>query len=454
MSTVEDITRVPPQDLEAEQAVLGGMLLSKDAIMDVLEEGLIAEDFYRPAHAIVFGAIVALHGDGEPADPITVKDRLHAEGMLSKVGGPSYLHGVVQQVPTAANAAYYAEIVRNKARLRKIIEACGRVMQMCYAAEGEIEEITDQAGEEMFAALAKRTASQDWLFLRDAVPGYIDELEERGKHKGKLTGISTGFIDLDNLTGGFQPGQFVLVAARPAMGKSVLATNFVQAFAKAQEEPTVLFSLEMGRNEILERYFSASAKVAMHHLRLGELTDSDWTRITEVTPDVMGAPVIVDDSVNLTALDIRSKSRRIKEQYGLSAVVVDYAQLMKFGAGSGRNRQEEVSEISRSLKVLGKELGVPVIALSQLNRKSTERESKIPEVSDLRESGSLEQDADIVILIHREDVYDKESPRAGEADLIVGKHRNGPTATITVAFQGHYARFVDMAPDMITHTSQ
>ncbi|WP_410537576.1 replicative DNA helicase [Streptomyces sp. KL2] len=790
--------RVPPQDLDAEKSVLGGMLLSKDAIADVVET-LQGQDFYRPAHETIYQAVLDLYAKGEPADPITVAAELTRRGEIAKVGGPGYLHSLVQAVPTAANAQYYAEIVHERAVLRRLVEAGTRITQMGYAADGDVDEIVNSAQAEIYAVTEQRT-SEDYLPLADIMEGALDEIEAIGSRSGQMSGVPTGFTDLDSLTNGLHPGQMIVIAARPAMGKalaldtplptpdgwttmgevregeylldadgrptrvvaatdvmhgrpcyritfddgttvvadaehqwltdtrssrryahraatvkttkeiaetvrcltadrrtnhsvrntapldlperalpippytlgvwlgdgsstaarlttvdpeileyvqkdgittrpvgntevtyalsptvdaperlerscapctgrhgsflvllrelgvlgnkhipteylrgsiaqrrallaglldtdgtvsrtgsvqfavtnhalaegfrelvmslgyrcgmatkrvkgrseesstrytvtfttddevfrlgrkkqahrdrlrpstpkpgqrfitsveeiesvpvrcvqvdnpahlylcsrsmvpthnSTLALDFARACSIKHNLPSVIFSLEMGRNEIAMRLLSAEARVALHHMRSGSMTDEDWNRLARQMPEVTGAPLYIDDSPNLTMMEIRAKCRRLKQRNDLRLVVIDYLQLMQSG-GSRRpeSRQQEVSEMSRNLKLLAKELEVPVIALSQLNRGPEQRTDKKPMVSDLRESGSIEQDADMVILLHREDAYEKESPRAGEADLIVAKHRNGPTATITVAFQGHYSRFVDMA---------
>ncbi|MFF2651620.1 replicative DNA helicase [Streptomyces sp. NPDC058045] len=714
--------RVPPQDLDAEQSVLGGMLLSKDAIADVVEV-LKGPDFYRPAHETVYQAILDLYARGEPADPITVAAELTKRGEITRVGGVSYLHTLVQTVPTAANAEYYAEIVHERAVLRRLVEAGTRITQMGYAADGDVDEIVNTAQAELYAVTEQRT-SEDYLPLGDIMEGALDEIEAIGSRNGEMTGVPTGFTDFDSLTNGLHPGQMVVIAARPAMGKalaldtplptpsgwttmgevregdhligadgrptrvvaatevmrerpcyrvefddgtrltadadhqwltdtppgaggravrttkeiaetlylpgsdtlprhsvpttapldlpdrqdlpvpprtlgarlgggsgqgggaggrddgeaaaplppqylrasveqrrallaglletggteladgahrfsthrrplaeavrelilglglrcgqvaatsgradgraserqpglysvefpsavelpgsrqitevreipsvpvrcvqvanadhlylagrsmvpthnSTLALDFARTAAIKNNLPSVIFSLEMGRNEIAMRLLSAEARVALHHMRSGTMTDEDWTRLARRMPDVSAAPLYIDDSPNLSMMEIRAKCRRLKQRNDLKLVVIDYLQLMQSG-GSKRaeSRQQEVSDMSRNLKLLAKELELPVIALSQLNRGPEQRTDKKPMVSDLRESGSIEQDADMVVLLHREDAYEKESPRAGEADLIVAKHRNGPTATITVAFQGHYSRFVDMA---------
>ncbi|MFE9092706.1 replicative DNA helicase [Streptomyces sp. NPDC007264] len=435
--------RVPPQDLDAEQSVLGGMLLSKDAIADVVEV-LKGHDFYRPAHETIYQAVLDLYAKGEPADPITVAAELTKRGEITKVGGAPYLHTLVQTVPTAANAEYYAQIVHERAVLRRLVEAGTRITQMGYAADGDIDEIVNSAQAEIFAVTEQRTA-EDYLPLSEIMEGALDEIEAIGSRSGEMTGVPTGFTDLDQLTNGLHPGQMIIIAARPAMGKSTLALDFARAASIKHNLPSVIFSLEMGRNEIAMRLLSAEARVALHHMRSGTMTDEDWTRLARRMPDVSAAPLYIDDSPNLSMMEIRAKCRRLKQRNDLKLVVIDYLQLMQSGSKRSESRQQEVSEMSRNLKLLAKELELPVIALSQLNRGPEQRTDKKPMVSDLRESGSIEQDADMVILLHREDAYEKESPRAGEADIIVGKHRNGPTATITVAFQGHYSRFVDMA---------
>ncbi|MCX4747640.1 replicative DNA helicase [Kitasatospora sp. NBC_01287] len=744
--------------MPAEQSVLGGMLLSKDAIADVVEV-LKPLDYYRPAHELIHSAILDLYARGEPADPITVASELTKRGELTRVGGPGYLHTLVNSVPTAANAEYYAEIVHERAVLRRLVEAGTRIAGMGYAAEGDVDEIVNAAQAEIYAVTEQRT-SEDYAPLADIMEGALDEIEAIGSRQGQMSGVPTGFADLDALTNGLHPGQMIVIAARPAMGKalaldtplptptgwttmgevrpgdylldatgkptrvvaatdvmtgrpcyemsfddgttviadadhqwltdtrasresaraaaagqnrgrtqrisasvrttkeiagtlycdtadqrrnhsvrnaapidlphrdlpvppytlgawlgdgrgdaaritsadpeimrgnkhipqeylrasaaqrrellaglldtggtvtntgsvrvavtsgalaegfrelvlslghrcamttkrvqgrseesstaylltftpsgdvfrlerkqqvhrerrrpggpkltrrfvtgarevesvpvrcvqvdnadhlylatrsmipthnSTLALDFSRACSITNGLPSVIFSLEMGRNEIAMRLLSAEARVALHHMRSGNMTDDDWTRVARRMPDVTAAPLYIDDSPNLSMMEIRAKCRRLKQRADLKLVVIDYLQLMQSG-GSRRaeSRQQEVSDMSRNLKLLAKELEVPVIALSQLNRGPEQRTDKKPMVSDLRESGSIEQDADMVILLHREDAYEKESPRAGEADLIVAKHRNGPTATITVAFQGHYSRFVDMTRD-------
>ncbi|WP_442306093.1 replicative DNA helicase [Streptomyces sp. 2RAF24] len=439
----DTMLRLPPQDLEAEQSVLGGMMLSKDAIGDVLET-LKSQDFYKPAHTLVFVVIVELYAKGEPADPVTVGAELTRRGEITRVGGVSYLHTLVQSVPTAANASYYAEIVHEQAVLRRLVEAGTRIAQLGYAAEGTLDEVVNRAQGELYAATETRAAAEPGSKLGAILEQAVDTIGTRDN--GEITGVPTGFIDLDALTKGWQPGQLIVLGARPAVGKSTLALDFARAAAIEHGRRVLLFSLEMSKEEIGMRTLSAEARVALHHLRGNTVNEEDWERIALRVPAISGADLTVDDSPELTLADIRARARRQSAGEGLDLVIVDYLQLMQ-SMGTRRNgtRQEDVSELSRGLKMLAKSLRIPVIALSQLNRGPEQRTDKKPMVSDLRESGSIEQDADMVILLHREDAYDKESPRAGEADLIIGKHRNGPTATLSVAFQGHYSRFVDMA---------
>jgi len=434
-----EFERTPPQDVAAEQSVLGGMLLSKDAIADVVEV-VRGHDFYRPAHELVYEAIIDLYGRGEPADPVTVSAELAKRGELGRVGGGPYMHTLISSVPTAANAGYYARIVRETAVLRRVIEAGTKIVQMGYSPA---DDVVDAAQAEIYAVTDRRT-SEDYLPLSAIMEGTLDEIEAIGNRGGELVGVPTGFADFDELTNGLHPGQMIVIAARPAVGKSTLGLDIARSAAIKARLATCVFSLEMNRSEISMRLLSAEARVSLQHMRTGKLTDDDWTRLARRMGEVSNAPLFIDDSPNMSMMEIRAKCRRLKQRHDLKLVVIDYLQLMQSGKRV-ENRQQEVSEFSRALKLLAKELEVPVVAISQLNRAAEQRTDKKPQMSDLRESGSIEQDADMVVLLHREELYERESPRAGEADFIVAKHRNGPTATITVAFQGHYSRFVDMA---------
>ncbi len=434
--------RTPPQDNAAEQSVLGSMLLSKDAIADV-SEVLRGIDFYRPVHEVIFDTVIDLFGRGEPADPITVANELQRKGELQRIGGAPYLHTLSANVPIAANAGYYAEIVKEKAILRRMVTAGTKIVQLGYAGEGEIAGLVDQAQAEVYG-LAEGRSKEDYVPLSDVMEGVLDEIEAIGNREAGVYGVPTGFVEFDELTNGFHSGQMIIVAARPAMGKSTLALDFCRAASIHNNLTSCFFSLEMNRSEITMRLLSAEAKVPLNHIRTGQMTDDDWAKIARKMGEISSAPFFIDDSPNMTMMEIRAKARRLKQNHDLKLIVIDYMQLMSSGK-KVESRQLEVSEFSRNIKLLAKELEIPIIALSQLNRGPEQRADKRPAVSDLRESGSLEQDADMVVLLHRDDVYERESTRPGEADIIVAKHRNGPTRDIVVAFQGHYSRFVDMA---------
>lgn len=434
--------RLPPQDLEAEQSVLGSMMLSKKAI-DEVAEILKGRDYYLPKHETIHNTIMELHAEGEPADAITVADALQTSGKLTTIGGRDYLYSLISSVPTAASANYYARIVAERAILRRLVDAGTRIVQLGYATDGtEVDDIVDAAQAEVMMVAEDRSRS-DYISLSALTDPLVQELEEIEANGGPAKGLPTGLIDLDHLTTGLQPGQMIIVAARPAMGKSTLAMNFLRSAAITQKQPAVIFSLEMSRSEIGMRLLAAEAGVLFGNMRRGKLSNKDWSRITASLGRLSEAPLYIDDSPNMAMNEIRSKCRRLKQQVGLSLVVIDYLQLMTSGK-KVESRQQEVSEFSRSLKLLAKELEVPVVAVAQLNRGPEQRTDKKPMIADLRESGSLEQDADVIILLHRPDYYNKED-RAGEADIIVAKHRNGETATLPVAFQGHYARFSDLA---------
>jgi replicative DNA helicase len=585
----EEFGRQPPQDLAAEQSVLGGMLLSKDAIADVLER-LRPGDFYRPAHQNVYDAILDLYGRGEPADAVTVAAELDRRGLLRRIGGAPYLHTLISTVPTAANAGYYAGIVAEKALLRRLVEAGTRVVQYGYAgAEGaDVAEVVDRAQAEIYD-VAERRLSEDFVPLEDLLQPTMDEIDAIASSGGLARGVPTGFTELDDVTNGLHPGQMIIVAARPGVGKalalntplptpagwttmgdvavgdelldadgsptrvvaateillghpcyqiefsdgtvivadaahqwptirgirtsaqlrcgwdtiamagstlryaghgsttallapvvqidsvrrvdsvpvrcvqvdnaarlylagrgmvpthnSTLGLDFMRSCSIKHRLASVIFSLEMSKSEIVMRLLSAEAKIKLSDMRSGRMNDDDWTRLARRMSEISEAPLYIDDSPNLTMMEIRAKARRLRQKADLRLIVVDYMQLMTSGK-KYESRQVEVSEFSRHLKLLAKELEVPVVAISQLNRGPEQRTDKKPMLADLRESGSLEQDSDVVILLHRPDAFDRDDPRGGEADLILAKHRNGPTKTVTVAHQLHLSRFANMA---------
>ena len=433
----EDFDRTPPQDIDAEMSVLGSMMLSKEAITDVSEE-IRGSDYYKPAHEIIHNTIIDLMGRGEPADAVTVVGELQRQGDLSRVGGASYIHSLIASVPTAANAGYYARIVKERAILRRLVTAGTRVVQLGYAdAGGDVDEIVDKAQAEIFA-VAERQAQTDYVSMAEMSENILTELEKIELNQGKVAGVPTGFVDLDRMTGGLRGGQMIIVAARPAMGKSTLALDFCRSASIKHDITSVIFSLEMSQNDIAMRMLSAESSVFMSKMMKGEMTERDWRKVSETTGKISEAPIFVDDSANVTMTEIRSKCYRLKQQHNLGLVVVDYLQLMTTGK-QVESRQQEVSVLSRNLKLLAKDLDVPVIAVAQLNRGPEARTDKKPMMSDLRESGSLEQDADIIILLHRPEYYNPED-RPGEADIILAKHRNGETGTIRVLVQGHMAR--------------
>ena len=437
-------SRTMPHDDVAEQSVLGGMLLSKDAIADVVES-LRASDFYKPAHETIYEAILSLYGHGSPADVITVADELKKRGELTRVGGASYIHTLIASVPTAANAQYYAEIVKEHAIMRRLIEAGTKIAQLGYANETEVDTLVDQAQAEIYA-VTDGNAKEDYVSFSEALEETINEIDANSNRPDGVYGVPTDFIEFDELTGGLHGGQMIVIAARPGVGKSTLALDIARSASIHHQMTTVFFSLEMSRTELAMRILSAEGKISMGRLKKGDLDTEGWTNLATLQGRIDSAPLFIDDSPNMTLMEIRAKCRRLKQRNDLKLVVLDYLQLRSSGK-KVESRQQEVSEFSRSLKLLAKELDVPVIALSQLNRGSEQRTDKRPMVSDLRESGSIEQDADMVILLHREDMYNPESDRVGEADMIIAKHRGGPTRTIPLAFSGKYSRFNNMAND-------
>jgi len=389
-----EFDRTPPQDLEAERSVLGGMMISKDAIADVIEQ-IRGTDFYRPAHEVVYDAIIDLYGRGEPADAITVADELTKRGEIGRIGGAPYLHTLIASVPTAANAGYYARIVRERAILRKLVEAGTRIVQLGYGTDGgDVDELVNNAQAEVYA-VTERRSSEDYLPLSEIIGGTVDEIEAAG-HRGEgMIGVPTGFSDLDRLTNGLHPGQMIVVAARPAIGKSTLGIDVVRSAAIKHNMSAVVFSLEMSRNEIVMRLLSAEARVHLQKLRTGQMGEDDWAKIAQTMGKISAAPLFIDDSPNMSLMEIRAKCRRLKQRHDLKLVVIDYLQLMTSGKRV-ESRQQEVSEFSRALKLLAKELEVPVIAISQLNRGPEQRTDKKPQMSDLRESGCLTEDTRVL----------------------------------------------------------
>ena len=436
--------RVPPQNIDAEMSVLGGMMLSKDAIADVIEI-LRAADFYRPAHASVYDVVVELFGRGDPADAVTVGAELKRKGELERIGGLPYLHTLVATVPTAANAAYYAGIVREQAQLRSLVEVGTRIVQLGYTTDGaDVEGLVNLAQSEVFAVSEQRN-STNYVTLEQVVPELYEELERNANRDGGLDGVPTGFSELDAKLNGLRAGQMIIIAARPGGGKSTLAMDICRSCAVHNNKAAAYFSLEMNRTELSMRLLAAESRVFLDRMIKGELETRDWQEIARTLDKISQAPLIVDDSPNMTMGEIRAKSRRMKQQFDIQLIVIDYLQLLTSGGKSVESRQQEVSEFSRSIKLLAKELEIPIVAVAQLNRDSEKRNDKRPQVADLRESGSLEQDADVVLLIHREDMFNENTEKQGMADIIIGKQRSGPTGIVELAFQGHFSRFAEVA---------
>ena len=441
-ASAERFERVPPHNLDAEVSVLGSMLLSKDAIADV-SELIRPEDFYRGAHRTIFEAVRDLYGRGEPVDPVTLADDLERRGRLDDVGGVVAIDDIVRRVPTAANALYYGRIVAEQARRRRLIEAGTQITRYGYEPEQGVDEAVD-AAERLVYEVAQHGRTAEFVPMKALLTAGFELIERLHENNSAITGLATGFADFDQLTAGLQPANLVILAARPSMGKSALATNIATHVAVAHRQPVVLFSLEMSQMELVQRILSAEARVDSDRLRTGRLQEPDWPKLSQAMGRLAEAPLFIDDTAGINLMEIRSKCRRLKQKHGLSLVVVDYLQLMQHHRRI-ENRVQEVGELSRGLKILAKELDVPVLALSQLSRRPEERTDKRPQLADLRESGSIEQDADLVAFIYRDEVYDPDSAARGEAELIVAKHRNGPLRTVRLSFLGHHSRFASLA---------
>ena len=447
-SAVADV-RTPPHSIEAEQAVLGGLLLdasSWDNVADVVQ----AEDFYRPDHRLIFAAIGALAGAGKPCDMVMVSGQLERAGQLQDAGGLAYLGTLARDTPTAANARAYAEIVRERALLRRLIRTGSEIASSVFSNEGmSARELVDRAEQGVFEiAEAGFRGREGAVAVRSLLPGVIDQIDEWHTNPDKLRGLATGFADFDKLTGGLRPGDLVIIAGRPSMGKSTLAVNMAEYAAINPEirASVAIFSLEMPSEQLVTRMLASIGSVPLGSIRSGRISDEDWVRITGATSQLSEAKIFIDETPALSPTELRARARRIKREHGLGLVIVDYLQLMSV-PGTKENRATEIAEVSRGLKILAKELQVPVIALSQLNRSVEQREHKKPVMSDLRESGSLEQDADMILLIYRDEVYDRNTTKKGIAEIDLAKHRNGEIGTFLLTFQGQFTRFVNYAPD-------
>ncbi len=433
---------MPPHDLQAEESLLGAMLLSRDAITAAVEHCK-ASDFYRPAHGHIFDAVCSLYAQGEPADPVTVADELRRADLLEAVGGAAELLALQANTPAIANASRYAKIVEDLALLRKLIAVASEIAELGYSVPEDVVATLDQA-EALVFQVAEHRVTDSLKPLRELLAASLDHLEALYERGDSITGVPTGYTDLDEQLSGLQPSALVIVGARPSMGKTSFALGLAAHAAIEKRLPVLFFSLEMNHLEITQRLLCSEARVDSSRIRNGRLHEADWPKIVHAIGRLGEAPLYIDDNPNLTVMEIRAKARRLKSREGLGLVVVDYLQLMS-GRDAAENRQVEVSEISRGLKILARELGVPVVALSQLSRNLEARADKRPVLADLRESGSLEQDADVVLFIYRDEIYNKDSPDKGTAEVIIAKHRNGPTGVAQLAFLDHYTRFANMA---------
>lgn len=434
--------RLPPQNIEAEQAVLGAVFLEPSSLT-LASEILIPEDFYRAAHQKIFNVMLKLNDMGKAVDLITVTEELNAAKLLEDTGGVSYLSELAGSVPTAANIEYYAKIVEEKSLLRRLIRTATGIAQDGYSREDEVEILLGEA-EKNILEVAQRKNAGAFHNIKDVLVRTYDNIEIMHNRKGDITGIPTGFAELDKMTAGFQRNDLIIVGARPSVGKTAFALNIAQNVATKTEENVAIFSLEMGAEQLVMRMLCAEGNIDAQRLRTGSLTDEDWGKLTMAMGSLSNAGIFIDDTPGVRITDIRSKCRRLKQEHGLGMILIDYLQLILGSGRSGENRQQEVSEISRSLKALARELQIPVIALSQLSRGVEQRQDKRPMMSDIRESGSIEQDADIVAFLYRDDYYDKESEDKNIIEIIIAKQRNGPVGTVQLAFVKEYNKFVNL----------
>jgi replicative DNA helicase len=438
----EMIDRIPPHNNEAEQSVIGAIFLEPQALLTA-SEVLVPEDFYRMAHQKIFTTMLNLSDRGQAIDVVTVTEELSAKKELEDVGGISYLTEIANSVPTAANIVHYANIVEEKALLRRLIRVATTIVEDGYTREDEVEALLSEAEKNMME-LSNRKNAGDFKHIKDVLVQTYDNIELLHTQQGDVTGIPTGFTDLDKITAGFQRNDLIIVAARPSVGKTAFALNIAQNVATKTTENVAIFSLEMGADQLVMRMLCAEGNIDAQVMRTGALQAEDWRKLTMAMGSLSNAGIFIDDSSGIKVNEIRSKCRRLQQEHGLGMVIIDYMQLISGSGKAGENRQQEVSEISRSLKGLARELEIPVIALSQLSRGVEQRQDKRPMMSDLRESGSIEQDADIVSFLYREDYYDKETENENMIEIIIAKQRNGPTGTVTLAFAKEYNKFVNV----------
>ena len=435
------IKRIMPNSLEAEQSVIGSMIMDKDAIV-AASEVLIKDDFYHQQYGILFESMVELHESGQPVDLVTLQNKLKEKDVPKEISSLEFVRDLVTSVPTSANVKYYANIVKENSMKRKLIRVTENIENECYAGKESLEVVMDKTEHDIFALLSSRT-SGEFVPIRQVVMNALEKIEKASKQKGTVTGVPTGFLDLDRQTAGMQPSDLILVAARPSMGKTAFVLNIAQHVAFHEHMCVAIFSLEMSKEQLVNRMFSLESKVDAQALRTGNLSDADWEKLVEGAGIIGESDLIIDDTPGISISELRSKCRKYKLEHDLKLVIIDYLQLMS-GSGRSDSRQQEISDISRSLKQLARELNVPVIALSQLSRQVEQRPDHRPMLSDLRESGAIEQDADVVMFIYRDDYYNKDSENKGIAEIIIAKQRNGPIGTVNLVWLPQYTKFANM----------
>ena len=438
------IKRVMPHSVEAEQSVVGAMLMDKDAIL-AASEIICGDDFYQNAYGVIFDSMVELFNEGKPVDLITLQERLKEKDVPPEISSLEFVRDLVAAVPTSANVRYYAQIVSDKAVMRKLIKMNDELSNICYAGNEPLESVLEKTEKSVFQLLQNRNAGE-YVPIRQVVMNALEKVEKASKSKGTVTGIPTGFIDLDYKLSGLQPSDLVLVAARPSMGKTAFVLNIAQYVAFKKDKCTAIFSLEMSKEQLVNRLFSLESQVDAQALRTGNMKDSDWEKLIEAAGIIGQSNLIIDDTPSISISELRSKCRKYKMEHGLDLIIIDYLQLMSGSVGGrSESRQQEISDISRSLKALARELNVPVIALSQLSRAVEQRPDKRPMLSDLRESGAIEQDADVVMFIYRDEYYNKDSEYKKQAEIIIAKQRNGPVGTVHLAWLGEYTKFANLS---------
>ncbi len=433
------VPRIPPHSQEAEQSVLGSVLMDQDAVASAAEN-LMPEDFYDPKHREIFEAVLDLYEKRQPVDLVTVKTQLENRGTLENAGGIKYLSQIATAVPNSVYVRQYVRIVRERALYRRFIKLGNKILTESFATETPIEDLSESVEKEVFGILQNR-GSEDFTHIRDLLVHSFDEIERIAKNGGAVPGISTGYIELDQKLAGLHPSDLILVGARPSMGKTALGLNIIQNAAVRGKKNCAVFSLEMSKEQVANRLLSAEARVSMEHIRTGNMTDSDWEKLVDCLGPLSEAGIYVDDTGGITVSEIRSKCRKLKIEHGLDLVMIDYLQLMSGSGRNNENRQQEISEISRGLKMLARELNVPVIALSQLSRALEQRADKRPMMSDLRESGAIEQDADVIMFIYRDEYYHSETDLKNVSEIIIAKQRNGPIGTVKLRYDGPFTRF-------------